>query len=113
MSYFIDFTDGLGMNILLLLKAGFLGFALSLGALMLVFFIVGKFTSISGRNFMRVFLLAGIVSFFIIYVFLHFKLTDYRDMDAMLFLTGCVGGWLSGIISGLTHMKKLLLNLRR
>ncbi|AFM25115.1 hypothetical protein Desti_2433 [Desulfomonile tiedjei DSM 6799] len=80
---------------------------------MLVFFIAGKFMSTSGRSFIRVFLLAGIVSFLITYVFLHFKLTDYRDMDAMLFLAGCVGGWLSGIIAGLTHMKKLLLNLHR
>jgi hypothetical protein len=101
------------MNVLLLLKAGFLGFALSLGSLMLVFYVVGGFLRITDRNFIRVFMLAGIVSFIMAYVFLQFKISAYQEQDAMLFLAGCVGGWLSGIISGLTHMKRLLLGLRR
>jgi hypothetical protein len=101
------------MNVLLMLKAGFLGFALSMGSLMLVFYVLGGFLRISERNFVRVFMLAGIVSFVTTYVFLHIKLGAYQDSDAMLFLAGCIGGWLSGIISGLTHMKRLLLTLRR
>lgn len=101
------------MNVILLLKAGFLGFALSMGPLMLVFYVVGGFLRITERNFFRVFMLGGIVSFLMAYVFLHLKIGSYQDTDAMLFLAGCVGGWLSGILSGLTHMKRLLLGLRR
>ncbi|MBI5252049.1 MAG: hypothetical protein HY912_21350 [Desulfomonile tiedjei] len=101
------------MNVFLLLKAGFSGFALSLGALMLVFYVVGAFLRVTERNFLRVFMLAGIASFVATYVFLHLKIAAYQESDAMLFLAGCVGGWLSGILSGLTHMKRLLLWLRR
>lgn len=101
------------MNVILLLKAGFLGFALSMGPLMLVFYVVGGFLRITERTFVRVFMLGGIVSFLMTYVFLHLKIGSYQDADAMLFLAGCVGGWLSGIISGLTHMKRLLVGLRR
>jgi hypothetical protein len=101
------------MNVILLLKAGFLGFALSMGPLMLVFYVVGGFLRITERTFVRVFMLGGIVSFLMTYVFLHLKIGSYQDTDAMVFLAGCVGGWLSGIISGLTHMKRLLVGLRR
>jgi hypothetical protein len=101
------------MNLLLLLKAGFLGFALSLGSLMLAFYVVGGFVRITDRNFIRVFMLAGVFSFAMAYIFLRLKIGSYEGPDATLFLAGSVGGWLSGIISGLTHMKRLLLGLRR
>ncbi len=97
------------MNIALFLKAGFMGFALSLGVLMLVFFLVGRFVRVSPKNFVRCFVLGGLASFLIMDVFLYYKIRIVGTPDAQLFLAGCVGGWLSGILSGLTHMKGLLL----
>ena len=96
-----------------MLKAGFLGFAVSLGSLMLVFYLAGGFVKITNRNFIKVFVLAGIVSFLCAYLLLQLKISSYQESDAVVFLAGCIGGWLSGIISGLTHMKGLLLSLRR
>jgi hypothetical protein len=97
------------MNIALFLKAGFMGFALSLGMLMLVFFLVGRFLRVSQKNFIRIFVLAGLASFLVMDAFLYYKIRVTGTPDAQLFLTGCVGGWVSGILAGLTNMKKLLL----
>ena len=101
------------MNVALFLKAGFMGFALALGVLMLVFFVVGGFARVSQSNFIRVFVLAGLASFLVMDVFLYYKIRVAGMPDAQLFLTGCIGGWLSGILSGLTTMKKFLLSMRR
>jgi hypothetical protein len=97
------------MNIALFLKAGFMGFALSLGVLMLVFFLVGRFVHLSQRHFIRTFVLAALASFVVMDVFLYYRIRVVGTPDAQLFLAGCVGGWLSGILSGLTHMKRFLL----
>lgn len=101
------------MDLSLLIKAGFLGFALSLGVLMLVFYVVGRFLHVSERNFMRVFILAGLVSFGIVDLFLYYKIRVLQIPNAEVFLAGCVGGWLGGIFSGMTHMKRFLLSFRK
>jgi hypothetical protein len=101
------------MNVALFLKAGFMGFALSLGVLMLVFYLVGGYVRVSQTNFTRVFVLAGLASFLVMDVFLYYKIMVVATPEAQLFLAGCVGGWLSGILSGFTNMKKFLLSMRR
>ena len=101
------------MDFTVILKGGFMGFALSLGVLVLVFYIVGAFVKVSSKNFVRVFILAGVASFIAVYVLLHYRIrVAAPSPDAALFLAGCVGGWLAGIVSGLTQMKSLLLRLR-
>ena len=101
------------MDFSLILKAGFMGFALSAGVLLLAFYIVGGFVTISNKNFVRVFVLAAVASFLAVYVFLHFRISSYQGAEAQIFLAGCVGGWLAGIFSGLTTLKKLLLSIRK
>jgi|GEM_PF-510288 len=104
------------MNMLLILKAGFLGFALSVGAQMLVFFLGGTFLGVAKQRFIKVFALAGIVSFLMVYAFLHYKVGVTQDTvpaEALLFLSGCVGGWLAGVIAGLTNLRRLLLSFLR
>lgn len=101
------------MDYSLILKAGFMGFALSVGVLILVFYVVGGFIQISRKNFVRVFVMAAVASFLAVYVFLHYRLSSYQGAEAQIFLAGCVGGWLAGIFSGLTTLRKLLLSMRR
>jgi len=99
------------MHTLLVIKAGFLGFALSIGVLMLTFFVVGGFIQVSQANFRKVFLLAAIISFLVIDLFLYYKIVLSGNAHPF-FLAGCVGGWLGGIFSGLTHMKRFLMGFR-
>jgi len=101
------------MDFSLILKAGFMGFVLSAGVLILVFYVAGGVVPLSGKNFVRVFALAAVASFLAVYVFLYYKISSYQAPDAQVFLAGCVGGWLAGIFSGLTTLKKLLLSMRR
>jgi hypothetical protein len=97
----------------LMAKAGFCGFALSLGMLMLVFYVVGRFTPVSPKRFIRVFVLAAIASFLVTDAFLYYKIITSQVPQSQMFLAGCIGGWLGGIISGLTNMKGYLLRLGR
>jgi hypothetical protein len=101
------------MDFGLLLKAGFSGFALSLGVLILMFYVIGSLVRVGQKNFVRVFILAAVVSFVVVDLFLYYKIRVSQVPNAQLFLTGCVGGWLGGIFSGLTQMKRFLLNLRK
>lgn len=101
------------MDFGLLLKAGFSGFALSLGVLMLVFYVVGSFLPVWQKNFRRVFLLAAVVSFVVVDLFLYYKIRVSQVPDPHIFLTGCIGGWLGGIFSGLTQMKRFLLSFHK
>ena len=50
------------MDFAVILKGGFMGFALSLGMQMICFYMAG-FTGISKDNFVSVFIAAGIASF--------------------------------------------------
>ncbi len=101
------------MDILILLKAGFIGFAMCLGVQMLVFYLIGRYMPVSERNFMRIFILAGVISFLALDFFLYYRITVNQVPNAEIFLAGCIGGWLGGIVSGLTHMKKFFLSIAR
>jgi len=101
------------MDILILLKAGFIGFALCLGMQMLVFYLIGRYMPVSERNFMRIFVLAGVISFLALDLFLYYRITVNQVPNAEIFLAGCIGGWLGGIVSGLTHMKRFFLSIAR
>jgi hypothetical protein len=101
------------MDILILLKAGFIGFAMCLGMQMLVFYLIGRYMPVSERNFMRIFILAGVISFLALDFFLYYRITVNQVPNADIFLAGCIGGWLGGIVSGLTHMKRFFLSIAR
>lgn len=101
------------MDLMVILKAGFLGFALTIGVLMMVFLVVAKSFGISKARFIRVFVLAAVASFIVIDLFLYYKLRVSEMPDAQMFLAGCVGGWLAGIASGLTQLRPYLLQLMR
>ena len=101
------------MDILILLKAGFIGFAMCLGVQMLVFFLIGRYMAVSERNFMRIFILAGVISFLALDLFLYYRITVSQVPNAEIFLAGCIGGWLGGIVSGLTHLKSFFLSIAR
>lgn len=96
------------MDLSLVLKAGFMGFALSLGALLLVFYIVGAILRISRRYFVRVFVLAAVASFVAVDVYLYYKIRIAMVEQSQLFLVGCIGGWLGGIFFGLINMRRFL-----
>jgi hypothetical protein len=98
---------------LFLLKAGFMGYALSLGAQMLVFYVIGRFLRISERNFIRVFIVAGFISFLALDMFLYYKIVMDQGPNPEILLAGCIGGWLAGIVSGLTQIKRFLLSMSR
>ncbi|MEW6352376.1 MAG: hypothetical protein AB1646_25265 [Thermodesulfobacteriota bacterium] len=99
------------MDFNLALKGGFLGFAICFGALILVFFVCGTFLGITARSFVRVFTLAAVVSFGLVYGFLHLKIVVQKEHVNLLFLAGTVGGWLAGITSGLLQLKPVLTRL--
>ncbi len=99
------------MDVNLALKGGFLGFAICFGALVLVFFVCGTFVGSGSRSFVRVFTLAGVVSFAMVYGFLHLKIVAWKEHADLLFLTGTIGGWLAGITAGLLQFKPVLMRL--
>lgn len=101
------------MDIVLYLKAGFMGFALSIGVQMLFFFIAGSLMKVTAKNFYRVFVLAAVAAFAAIYMFLHYKIRVAQVPETQAFVSACVGGWFAGIIFGFTRMKNFLLSLRR
>ena len=78
---------------------------------MLVFYMAGALLTVSAKHFHRVFVLAAAVSFLAVYALLHYKIRVLQTPETLLFLSGCVGGWLGGIFSGLTHVKPFLLGL--
>jgi hypothetical protein len=101
------------MDLFLPLKAGFMGFAVALGVQLLVVYLLGSFLGMTKRNFVKAFGLAVIASFVAVYLLLHLKTQGYQPTDAHLFLAGCVGGWLGGVISGFTSLRRLLLSFLR
>jgi len=99
------------MDVVLILKSGFMGFALSLGVVMLVFYLAGIFMGISRKAFMRVFLLSALASFLAVDALLYYRIRVLHVSDGAFLLSGCIGGWLSGITFGVTRMKSYLVSL--
>lgn len=97
------------MDIVFFLKAGFMGFALSLGVIMLVFFLARRFGKVPRQSFTRVFIAAAVASFVVVDLFLYYKITVTQIPEAQAFLAATIGGWLGGVFSALTSMKNVLL----
>lgn len=91
-----------------MIKAGFMGFALAVGGLMLVFFVAGTLFKATERAFSKVFLVGGIVTFLLVSVFLQYRLQVSPDFAHPVIGAACIGGWLAGLISGATQLKIFL-----
>ncbi|MFA6221948.1 MAG: hypothetical protein WC647_06505 [Desulfomonilaceae bacterium] len=96
------------MDYNLLIKAGFMGFAASTGAICIVFLVTGNLLKITRRKFSSVYLLAGVVSFITVYLLLYFKIRPSEMENPQFFLTGVIGGWLASILFGVTQFKNFL-----
>ncbi|MEW6138217.1 MAG: hypothetical protein AB1733_08295 [Thermodesulfobacteriota bacterium] len=96
------------MDFSIVLKSGFMGFALAVGILMLVFYLCGVVLTVARRYFVRVFTLAAVASFVGVYAFLHYKIRVSPVPQPELFLVGCIGGWLAGIFFGLVNLRRFL-----
>jgi len=96
------------MDFSIILKAGFMGFALSLGVLLLVFYIAGIVLKVSEKYFVRVFILACIAAFIAVDAYLYYKIRISLVNQAQFFLVGCIGGWLAGILFGVTNLRRFL-----
>ncbi|MFH1113380.1 MAG: hypothetical protein V1792_05620 [Pseudomonadota bacterium] len=96
------------MDFSVILKAGFMGFALSLGTLLLVFYIAGIVLNVSGKYFMRVFILACIAAFAAVDAYLYYKIRVSLVEHAQFFLVGCIGGWLGGMLFSVTNLRQFL-----
>lgn len=96
------------MDISIVLKAGFMGFALSLGAVLLVFYVAGILLKVSQKYFVRVFILACIVAFLAIDGYLYYKIRISLVKQAQFFLVGCIGGWIGGILFSVTNLRQFL-----
>jgi hypothetical protein len=98
------------MDLMLLMKAGFAGFALTVGVIMLTFYVAGWILKISGTNYRRVLLLGCLASFLVIDSFLYYKIRISGIEGGQLFLSGCIGGWLGGLAFVATQLKRFLLD---
>jgi hypothetical protein len=101
------------MDFSFMLKAGFMGFALSLGVQMLVFYLAGTFLGTARTAFMRVFLLGTVASFLAVDALLYYRIYVLHIPEASVFLAGCVGGWLSGIAFGFIQIRSYLVRFLR
>ncbi len=96
------------MDFSVILKAGFMGFALSLGALLLVFYIAGVVLKVSEKYFVRVFILACIAAFIAVDAYLYYKIRVSLAKQTQFFLVGCIGGWLGGMLFSVTNLRQFL-----
>jgi len=96
------------MDFSIVVWAGFMGFVLAVGVLLLVFYLVGVGLGVARKYFLRIFLLAGVVSFAAVYVYLHYQIRVMQVAQPELFLVGCIGGWLAGIVFGTFNLKRFL-----
>jgi hypothetical protein len=96
------------MDYSIIVRSGFMGFVLSVGVLLLVFYVVGVGLRVARKHFARVLLLAGVVSFVTVYLYLHYEIRVIRAAQPELFLVGCIGGWLAGIFFGIFNLSRFL-----
>lgn len=99
------------MDMFVPIKAGFLGFILSVGIEILVFYVVGNVKGLRGQSFTRVFILAAVAAFLAVDIFLYYRVYLSETVQSQMFLVGCIGGWVGGIFFGLTQLKPLLRSL--
>lgn len=96
------------MDFSIVVRAGFMGFVLAVGVLLLVFYLVGAALRVARKHFLRVFFLAAVVSFVAVYVYLHYQIRVMQVAQPEPFLVGCIGGWLAGICFGILNLKRFL-----
>ena len=101
------------MDFNLLIKAGFMGFAASVGAISIVFLLTGYLLKIRRQRFSTVYLLACVVSFATVYVLLRLKIMSGGLESPEVYLTGIVGGWLASLVFCVTQFKNFLRNFLR
>ncbi len=101
------------MDYYAMLRAGFMGFALSLGIQMLVFYVAGTFAGATRRAFLRVFVLGVVASFAAVDALLYYRIYILHVPEAGVFLSGCVGGWLAGVTFGFIQMRPYLMKFLR
>jgi hypothetical protein len=101
------------MDFYAVLRAGFMGFALSLGVQMLVFYVAGTFLGIARGAFIRVFILGAVASFVAVDALLYYRIYIMHIPEAAAFLSGCIGGWLSGVTFGFTQIRSYLVRFLR
>ncbi|MCX5872928.1 MAG: hypothetical protein NTY51_06800 [Deltaproteobacteria bacterium] len=101
------------MDYNLLIKAGFMGFAASIGAISVIFWLMGFLFKIDKLKFNRIYMLACVVSFGTTYLLLHLKIRSSGIDSPEIFLVGVIGGWLSSVLFGITQFKNILRNFLR
>jgi hypothetical protein len=101
------------MDFYAILRAGFMGFALSFGVQMLVFYVAGTFLGIARKAFIRVFVLGAVASFAAVDALLYYRIYIVHIPEATVFVSGCIGGWLSGVTFGFIQMRSYLVRFLR
>jgi hypothetical protein len=104
-------AESVSMDVMMIVRAGFMGFTLALGVQILVFYLAGSFLGVARKAFIRVFVLAAIASFLAVDALLYYRIHILQAADATAFLAACVGGWLSGLIFGFMQMRPYLARL--
>ena len=96
------------MDLTSILKGAFVGFILCITVQAPVFYFAGYFLGLTRAHFRRVFLMAAILSFVAVYVVFRYKAPDLAMARADTFVGAYVGGWLAGLVFGVTQMKGFL-----
>jgi len=101
------------MEFHVILNGALVGFVMSMGMQTLAFYTARFFSGISKENFGIVFIAAGVASFTMVCASLLHEFRASSIPEFLIFLPACVGGWLVGILLGLTYAKPLLIRLWR
>lgn len=101
------------MNWLLIVKAGFIGFSISVGVMMLVFYVAGFLMKVTQRHFLTLFAIGVVSSLVALYGVVQLRAPNYEGLDLSLFSAGSLGGWIGGIMSSLTSLRRILINMNQ
>ena len=96
-----------------ILKGAAIGFILCTTVQLPVFYFAGFFLGLPRAHFRRVFLLAAILSFVAVYAVFRYKVQDLAIARADTFVGAYVGGWLAGLVFGVTQLKPTLVKFLR
>ena len=97
------------MDMTSILKGAFTGFILCITILLPVFYLAGNFLGVSRARFRRVFLMAAVLSFISVYAVFRYKVHDLAMSRADAFVGAYAGGWLAGLVFGVTQLKSTLI----
>ena len=96
-----------------ILKGVLMGFVMSMGMQTLAFYSARFFSGIPKEHFAAVFMAAAIASFSMVCGVLVHEFHTSSTPELGLLMAACAGGWLVGILLGLTYAKPLLIRLWR